>query len=113
MGNLEQKLEAAGVFKEAEALRLLVDCEEFWENRPYETRLYFGEDNNHYLHRNVLRAAVKLLDEPCLKARVKELEEELEAKKALCVSLSNGERILWEKIRQLEAKLKNNESNDK
>lgn len=59
----EHKLSAAGVFKGAEGLRGLLDAQDFWDQQPYGTRLYFGEMANEYLHRDVLRAAVALLDQ--------------------------------------------------
>lgn len=56
----EEKLAAAGVFKGAEGLRQFAECNEFWERQMYGTRLYF--DDHHYLHRDILRAAVRILD---------------------------------------------------
>lgn len=58
----EQKLTEGGVFKGAEGLRGLVEAQEFWDNQPYGTRLYYGDGISDYLHRDVLRAAVKALD---------------------------------------------------
>ncbi len=63
-GRLESKLEAAGVFKGSAGLRGLLDSQEFWDEQPYTTRLYFGSGNSDYLHRDVLRTAIKLLDGP-------------------------------------------------
>ena len=58
----EKALEAAGVFKGAEGLRAFAEADEFWSRQPYETRLYYGEGVFDYLHRSVLRAAVRVLD---------------------------------------------------
>lgn len=56
----EKALCDSGVFKGAEGLRQFSECQEFWDEQPYGTRFYFGDGN--YLHRDVLRAAVRLLD---------------------------------------------------
>lgn len=56
----EKALCSSGVFKGAEGLRQFSECQEFWDDQPYGTRFYFGDGN--YLHRGVLRAAVRLLD---------------------------------------------------
>lgn len=58
----EQALAAEGVFKGAEGLRRLAECEAFWEGQMYGTRLYFGPGGLDYLHRSVLRAAIAALD---------------------------------------------------
>lgn len=62
MMEAEQKLAQAGVFKGHDGLRRLAECQEFWDQQPYGTRLYFEDSGDGYLHRDVLRAAVKLLD---------------------------------------------------
>lgn len=54
----ETALAAAGVFKGAEGLQKLAECQAFWDEQPYGTRLYFGPGITDYLHRDVLRAAV-------------------------------------------------------
>jgi hypothetical protein len=54
-------LAAAGVFKGHQGLVGLLKADEFWEQQPYGTRLYYGDGITDYLHRDVLRAAVKLL----------------------------------------------------
>ncbi len=59
--NAEDKLAQAGVIKRADGLRQLAECDEFWEQQPYGTRLY-PDDSGVYLHRDVLRAAIKFLD---------------------------------------------------
>lgn len=56
-------LTSAGVFKGAHGLEKLLDADEFWDQRPYGTRLYYGNGIADYLHRDVLRAAVKLLSD--------------------------------------------------
>ena len=53
----------AGVFKGENGLRGLVDSQEFWDKQPYGTRLYYGDGGADYLHRDVLRAAVRCLEE--------------------------------------------------
>lgn len=60
----EYKLLQAGVFKGHEGLRGLVNAQDFWDEQPYGTRLYFGGGPADYLHRDVLRAAIMLLDGP-------------------------------------------------
>jgi len=59
--DLSDVLAAAGVFKGHQGLVGLLNADEFWEQRPYGTRLYYGDGIADYLHRNVLRANVKLL----------------------------------------------------
>lgn len=59
----EEKLERAGVFKGADGLRRLAEARAFWERQPYGTRLYFGDGIADYLHRGVLEAAIRALDE--------------------------------------------------
>lgn len=54
-------LAAAGVFKGHQGLLGLLNADKFWEQQPYGTRLYYGDGIADYLHRDVLRAAVKLL----------------------------------------------------
>jgi hypothetical protein len=60
----EAKLTEAGVFKGAHGLRGLLNARDFWDRQPYGTRLYYGDGGADYLHRDVLRAAVELLDKP-------------------------------------------------
>lgn len=61
----EQVLADAGVFAGANGLRGLADCNEFWEQQPYSTRLYFSDKlATDYLHRGVLRSAIKALEAP-------------------------------------------------
>jgi len=50
------------VFKGADGLKKLVEHNAFWEAQPYGTRLYFGDGIAEYLHRDVLRAAVRDLE---------------------------------------------------
>lgn len=52
---------AAVIFKGSQGLAGLLNADEFWERQPYGTRLYYGDGIADYLHRDVLRAAVKLL----------------------------------------------------
>lgn len=58
----EHLLAEQGVFKGHAGLRGLADSDEFWEQQPYGTRLYYGDGGLDYLHRDVLRAAVRALD---------------------------------------------------
>lgn len=58
----ETALTAAGVFKGAHGLRGLAESQAFWDGQPYNTRLYYGDGGGDYLHRDVLRAVVRLLD---------------------------------------------------
>jgi hypothetical protein len=55
-------LSAAGVFKGADGLERLAKADGFWEQQPYGTRLYFGDGASDYLHRGVLRTAIKLIE---------------------------------------------------
>ncbi len=59
----EQQLAKQGVFKGHEGLRGLAEADEFWSEQPYGTRLYYGPGGFDYLHRSVLTAVVKALDE--------------------------------------------------
>lgn len=59
-----KKVWTAGLFKGADGLQKLADADSFWLDQPYGTRLYFGDGIADYLHRDVLRAAVKALDRP-------------------------------------------------
>lgn len=61
-GVAEQKLASSGVFAGVDGLRGLLESDAFWSVQPYGTRLHFGEGITEYLHRDVLRAAVELLD---------------------------------------------------
>lgn len=55
-------LEARGVFKGAHGLQGLADAQEFWDQQPYGTRLYYGDGIADYLHRGVLQAAIEALN---------------------------------------------------
>lgn len=73
-----QVLREQGVFKGEHGLTGLADAGAFWEGMPYETRLEYGPGISEYLHRSVLRAAIKAIAEiPELKARIAALEWEL------------------------------------
>ena len=54
-------LTSQGVFKGAIGLEGLLNADEFWESQPYGTRLYYGDGIADYLHRDVLRAAIRAL----------------------------------------------------
>ncbi|MBI4695516.1 MAG: hypothetical protein HY749_15980 [Gammaproteobacteria bacterium] len=60
---VENLLTDTGVFKGAHGLEGLLKAQDFWNKQPYETRLYYGDGICDYLHRDVLSAAVRLLDE--------------------------------------------------
>ena len=59
--DLTAVLSAAGAFKGHHGIVGLLNANEFWEKQPYGTRLYYGDGIDDYLHRDVLRAAVRLL----------------------------------------------------
>lgn len=61
--SLVQKLAAKGVYKGFHGLEGLLERQDFWDKQPYETRLYYGDGIADYLHRSVLGAAVKILQE--------------------------------------------------
>lgn len=61
VGLAASTLTKAGVFKGAHGLDGLLNCQEFWDRQPYGTRLYYGDGIADYLHRDVLRAAVRTL----------------------------------------------------
>lgn len=58
----EQELSKQGVFAGHEGLRKLAECDDFWAEQPYGTRFYFGSGATQYLHRDVLKAAIRALD---------------------------------------------------
>ena len=39
----------------------LLNAEDFWADQPYGTRIYYGSGVGHYLHRDVLHAAIAAL----------------------------------------------------
>jgi hypothetical protein len=45
-------------------LRGLAAADEFWDEQPYSKRLYYGSGGADYLHRDVLQAALRILDAP-------------------------------------------------
>ena len=59
----EHKLSEQGVFAGFRGLRGLADNNEFWQQQPYGTRFYYGPGGFDYLHRSILQAAIKALDE--------------------------------------------------
>lgn len=68
-----EALRQAGVFKGEEGLHGLAESSVFWQ---YGTRLYYGLNINDYLHRDVIRAAVKALAELTrLRAEMQALRE--------------------------------------
>lgn len=68
----EAILSNAGVFKGAHGLEGLANSQEFWDDKPYGKRLYYGQGGMDYLHRDVLQSAVKTLTTQS--ARIAELE---------------------------------------
>lgn len=60
----EYKLTDAGAFAGQLGLRGLAECDAFWEKQLYGTRLYYGEGIMDYLHRDVLRTVLTILDKP-------------------------------------------------
>ncbi len=61
----QKKLAKAGVFKGHHGLEGLADAQEFWDEQPYGTRLYYGSGIADYLHRDVLQSAIKILNGSC------------------------------------------------
>lgn len=86
----------ASLFKGADGLQKLADADAFWLVQPYGTRLYFGDGIADYLHRDVLRAALKgLTGSPGpsqVHSRVegKRLDEELPRRLFVVEEGSNG-----------------------
>jgi hypothetical protein len=58
----EERLTSDGVFKGAHGLKGLLESQSFWDDQPYGTRLYYGDGVADYLHRDVLRTAVKIIE---------------------------------------------------
>lgn len=58
---LEKELAREGVFKGFNGLEGLAEAQAFWDQQPYGTRLYYGGGGTDYLHRDVLRAAIRAL----------------------------------------------------
>lgn len=58
----EERLTSEGVFKGAHGLKGLLESQRFWDDQPYGTRLYYGDGVTDYLHRDVLRAGVKIIE---------------------------------------------------
>lgn len=58
---LHEALARQGVFKGFNSLEGLADADDFWKNQPYGTRLEYGPGIADYLHRSVLRAAIRAL----------------------------------------------------
>lgn len=88
----EHVLSDAGVFKGHEGLRQLAECENFWQQRPYGTRLYFDEEYpGRYLHRSVLRAAIQAMDS--FAEQKNTIEREVTA---VTSQLAEARSIAWE-----------------
>lgn len=62
MSELENKLAGAGVFRGAGGLEGILKADAFWNANEYGTRLYYGSGVGDYLHRDVLRVAVDILN---------------------------------------------------
>lgn len=85
--SIESQLVKQGVFKGMHGLEALAKADDFWAQRPYGTRLYYGNGELEYLHRSVLESAIKAMNdlEEKLAAEEKEnqqLHDELEKVKA-------------------------------
>lgn len=74
--NAETELQRVGLFAGIDGLRRFAECNEFWENQMYGTRLYF-EDSACYLHRSAVQAAIEALDTSA--ARIEALGAQLAA----------------------------------
>lgn len=59
----ERALAHHSVFAGHLGLRQLAERDEFWEKQPHGTRFYFDPCAGDYLHRHILRAAIRALDE--------------------------------------------------
>lgn len=80
----EHVLADEGVFAGHHGLRGLAECNYFWEQQPYGTRLYYGGGGADYLHRSILQSAISALDKfaklsspPALPAEVSTLVQRL------------------------------------
>lgn len=62
MRKAEHVLADLGIYAGHTGLRGLANADEFWEQQPYGTRLYFGGGYTDYLHRSILQTAVAALD---------------------------------------------------
>jgi hypothetical protein len=62
----QETLSANGVFRGHSGLEGLVNADTFWEKQPYGTRLYYGDGAMDYLHRDVLRSTIKLIERNCV-----------------------------------------------
>jgi len=89
---LQEKLTKQGVFKGAHGVEGLEAADNFWEKQLYGTRLYYGDGLTDYLHRDVLRAAIRALKEPTpdFEARAVEAERKLNS----CLTFTDGERAM-------------------
>jgi hypothetical protein len=63
--SVQEALSVNGVFLGQNGLEGLADADSFWEDRPYGTRLYYDDGSMDYLHRDVLRSAIKLIEQNC------------------------------------------------
>jgi hypothetical protein len=59
--SVSDTLTANGVFAGQDGLEGLANASSFWETQPYGTRLYYGDGIMDYLHRDVLKSAIRLL----------------------------------------------------
>ena len=72
VGEVEELLATAGVFKGSHGIEGLLNADAFWEQQPYGTRLYYGDGIADYLHRGVLRSAATLLQQQAAPVPVSE-----------------------------------------
>jgi hypothetical protein len=63
--SVQEALSVNGVFLGQNGLKGLADADSFWEDRPYGTRLYYGDGAMDYLHRDVLHSVIKLIEQNC------------------------------------------------
>jgi hypothetical protein len=63
--SVQEALSVNGVFLGQNGLEGLADADSFWKDRPYGNRLYYGDGYMDYLHRDVLRSAIKLIEQNC------------------------------------------------
>jgi hypothetical protein len=69
---VEVALAEAGAFKGFHGLRGLANASGFWADRMYGTRLYYGPGGLDYLHRGVLKAAIKWIEDAAVRLQMLE-----------------------------------------
>lgn len=71
--SLRAALADQGVFKGFDGLVGLAESAPFWMDQPYGTRLYYGTGVAEYLHRDVLRAAIRALSKSPCQEKIEEI----------------------------------------